>query len=91
MPNPRKQNEVVALDMNMKALARVHYFYVKGVESAQVLTEEQCKLHYDFIEEMERILVGSGYLTEKEIKERHTKKPEVVSDSSLVKPFSLLH
>lgn len=70
MPNASRAKEKVWLEISMAGLARVHDRYLKGMEHAIVLGDELAR-DYRWISEIERILLGKGYLTAEEIRKRH--------------------
>jgi hypothetical protein len=65
-----KKDHPANLILKLKTVARFHKFYLQGfhfaIESDDVLREALAD-----IEGLERVLVGSGYLTESEVMARH--------------------
>ena len=55
----------------MAGLARVHDRYLRGMAHALVLGDSLEK-DYRWVSELEKILLGSGYLTSEEILKRHS-------------------
>ncbi len=72
------------LDLKLRTLAQVHLFYVKGFENSVILSEEQVREGYSFIENVEKILIGTGYMGEREIKSRHKRKVEAVNSGTII-------
>jgi hypothetical protein len=70
MPNPLRAKDTINLQITMAGLARVHDRYLRGMQHGLVLGDELQK-DYNWISELERILLGSGYLSREEIRKRH--------------------
>lgn len=70
MPDPLRAKHKTYLQITMAGLARVHDRYLRGMKSALVLGDSLEK-DYRWISELERILIGSGYLSREEIHKRH--------------------
>lgn len=70
MPNSARAKDTINLQITMAGLARVHDRYLRGMKAGLVLGDSLDK-DYRWIDELERILLGSGYLTHDEIHVRH--------------------
>lgn len=70
MPNEAKAKEAIHLRITMAGLARVHDRYLRGMSAALVVGDELAR-DYKWVSELERILLGSGYLSPQEIRDRH--------------------
>ena len=70
MPNPHRAHEKWVLEISMAGLARVHDRYLRGMQHGFVLGDELSR-DYRWINEIERVLLGSGYLTHAEIHQMH--------------------
>ena len=68
--NPAKAKEAIHLRITMAGLARVHDRYLRGMQHGLVLGDELDK-DFKWIGELERILLGSGYLDVADLKKRH--------------------
>lgn len=64
-----KKNYRIAIEMSMVSLARLHKFYLQGFGWSIEPPEEVQKAN-QFLHNIEKILIGSGYLTEGEIRAR---------------------
>lgn len=86
MPNQSRERDTIDLRITMAGLARVHDRYLRGMQHGLVLGDSLEK-DYRWIDEIERILLGSGYLSVTEIHTRHLLvnehwKPEFDSDDN---------
>jgi hypothetical protein len=70
VPNAQKAKATINLCITMAGLARVHDRYLRGMQHGLVLGDALEK-DYRWIDEIERILLGSGYLSADEIHNRH--------------------
>ena len=70
MPDPSRAKRTVNLQITMAGLARVHDRYLRGMQQGLVLGDALEK-DYRWIDHLERILIGSGYLSVAEIHQRH--------------------
>ena len=70
MPDLNKKSMRAVLDMSMVSLARVHKFYLMGF-GWSIESEEEVRKANEFIENIEHILVRTGYMTVAEIDTRH--------------------
>jgi len=70
MPNDFRAKNTIDLRITMAGLARVHDRYLRGMQHGLVLGDSLEK-DYRWISEIERILLGSGYLSQAEIHQRH--------------------
>jgi hypothetical protein len=70
MPDETRAKRTINLQITMAGLARVHDRYLRGMSHALVLGDSLAR-DYKWISELERILLGSGYLTVEEINRRH--------------------
>jgi len=70
MPNPSKAKHTIDLRITMAGLARVHDRYLRGMQHGLILGDALEK-DYRWIDEIERILLGNGYLSVEEIHKRH--------------------
>jgi len=68
--NPDKATEKINLQITMAGLARVHDRYLRGMQHGLVLGDDLDK-DYRWINELERILIGSGYLSIEDIHKKH--------------------
>lgn len=84
MPNPAKAKLRAVLDLKMSTLSTMHAFYIKGLETCPVLTTEQVRDAYDFLENVEKLLIGTGYLTQREVNARHTRRVEAIGDQTII-------
>lgn len=80
MPNANRAKDKINLQITMQGLARVHDRYLRGMQQGLVLGDDLVK-DYKWIDELERILLGNGYLSREEIHLRHAQvnarwKPE---------------
>lgn len=68
--NLAKKNDQVHLILKLKTVARYHKFYLQGfhfaVESDDIRREALAD-----IDGLERVLIGTGYMTEAEVNARH--------------------
>lgn len=70
MPNAARAKDTINLQITMAGLARVHDRYLRGMQHGLVLGDSLEK-DYRWIDELERILLGNGYLSHEEIQKRH--------------------
>jgi hypothetical protein len=70
MPNANRAREKTILEISMAGLARVHDRYLRGCSSSLVLGDSLEK-DRRWLAEIERILIGSNYMTHAEIRARH--------------------
>lgn len=70
MPNKLRAKDKINLQISMAGLARVHDRYLRGMQHGIVLGDSLEK-DYRWINELERILIGNGYLSVEEIYKRH--------------------
>lgn len=71
MPDLTKKHMRAVLDLNIVSLARIHKYYLAGFAWA-IETEEEVRKANEFIASIEKLLIGTGYMTETEVKARHT-------------------
>lgn len=70
MPNPDKAKNTIDLRITMEGLARVHDRFLRGMQHGLVLGDSLEK-DYRWIGEIERVLIGSGYLSREDIAIKH--------------------
>jgi len=70
MPNKLRAKDTIDLRITMAGLARVHDRYLRGMQHGLVLGDALEK-DYRWINEIERVLLGNGYLSLEEVHKRH--------------------
>ncbi len=75
MPNEARAKDKQILQITNAGLARVHDRYLKGMKASLVLGDSLEK-DMRWIAELERVLIGSGYLSREEIHRRHKRVDE---------------
>ena len=70
MPDLSRKNMRAMLDLNMTSLARIHKYYMAGFTWA-IESEQEVRKANEFIENIEKLLVGTGFMTQSEVDARH--------------------